>query len=168
LACVFLVLILCVFAPQPQPSTGILIPMMHARSEPLSNCSFAGFTIYLRSDGTLGGGSRDQSVSWEEMLSRVRDAQDNIRDNTFFVIGDQDVPYGYVFKLTTDIRAIAPTAQIALVTSAGQVSGINGRGPYPDRCQYVWPAVTGQPEKPIDRPQPLPRVSIWQALLNRK
>ena len=56
MACLFVILILCVFAVQRPVSTGIRIPMMHTRAEPLSNCEFNGFTVYLLSDGQLAGG----------------------------------------------------------------------------------------------------------------
>jgi biopolymer transport protein ExbD len=150
LASLFLILILVVFGIQRPPSTGILIPMMKVRPEPLSNCSFAAFTIYLRSDGTLGGGSRDQTVSWHEATSRLRQAaaEVGIRDNTVYLIADGETHYKYVFKLVSDIHATAPTVHIALVTSSGQVSGIDGHGPYPNRCQFVWSSVKEVAEEP--------------------
>jgi biopolymer transport protein ExbD len=170
LACLFLILVICLFAIQSPMPTGIMIPTMHTRGEPLSNCEFNGFTMYLYPDGRLAGGSPDDLVSRDVMLSRVAGAQDNIQDDTFYLIADPHVPYGEVVDLVADIHRTAPADRIALVTPAGQVEGINGNGaklgPYVDRCRYVWPAVAGQPKPHAPQPIPLPgdRISIWQAL----
>jgi biopolymer transport protein ExbD len=174
-ACLFLILILCVFAVQRPESTGILIPMMRVRAEPLSFCEFNGFTIYLRSDGTLGGGSRDQVVSRDVMLSRIRDARDNIQDDTIFVIADPEVPYGDLASLLADIHDTAPADHIAVVTRAGQIQAwsIPGRvplEPWADRCRFEWPATAGQPKWPKSPPIPLPgdRISVWEVLRGKR
>ena len=176
MACLSLILIFCILAIERPVSTGILIPMMRKRAEPLSFCEFNGFTVYLRSDGKIAGGSQDDVISRDVMLSRIREAKDNIQDDTIFVIADPDVSYGDVIKLISDIHSAVPPDHIALVTRAGQVEGISmsGEAPsdmYADRCQFVWPAVKGQPrwssdKEPIEEPIPLPggKISIWQAL----
>ncbi len=175
IACLFLILILCVPTVQRPVSTGILIPMMHTRSEPLSNCEFNGFTVYLRSDGTLAGGSRDGEVSQDVMLSRIRDARDEIQDETIFVIADPEVPYGDFAALVADIHHAAPPDHIAVVTRTGQMRGwtIPDRvpvGPWADRCRFEWPATAGQPKWPKSDPIPLPgnRISVWEALRGKK
>jgi biopolymer transport protein ExbD len=175
MACLFVILILYVFAAQRHVSTGILIPMMRMRAEPLSNCEFNGFTVYMRSDGTLGGGSRDSEVSRDVMLSRIKEAEDNIQDDTIFVIADPEVPYGDLATLVADIHHVAPPDHIAVVTRAGQVEGWSTPGevplgPYADRCQFEWPAVAGQPGWLAPEPAPLPggRISVWEALRGKK
>jgi biopolymer transport protein ExbD len=176
MACLFLILILCVFAIERPVSTGILIPMMHTRPEPLSNCEFNGFTVYLRSDGKFAGGERDDVITRDVLLSQIRKAKDNIQDDTIFVISDPEVPYGDVVNLIADIRNTTPPDHIAVVTRAGQVEGIEmpgGSSPdiHADRCQFAWPAIAGQPrwstdEERVEEPIPLPggKISIWQAL----
>jgi biopolymer transport protein ExbD len=121
MACLFLILILCLFEVQRPASAGILIPMMHTRAEPLSNCEFNGFTVYLRSDGMLSGRSRDQEVSRDVILSRIRDARGGMQDETIFVIADPEVPYGDFAALIADIHHAAPADHIAVVTGAGQI-----------------------------------------------
>jgi biopolymer transport protein ExbD len=146
----FAILILCVFVVQKPPSSGVLVPMMRNRAEPLTNCEFNGFAVYLRSDGMLGGGDREDQVSWGEMLSRVRDARDNIQDDTIFVIADPEVSYGQLARLVVDIHNTAPPDHIAVVTPAGQVEGFVGpsgkREVWADRCRFEWPALPGQPK----------------------
>ncbi len=80
LACLFLILVLCVFAVQRPVSTGLPISTMRTRGQPLGNCEFNGFTIYLRADGKLAGGSREDVVSREVMLARVKEARDNVQE----------------------------------------------------------------------------------------
>lgn len=145
--------------------------MMHTRAKPLGNCEFNGFTVYLRSDGKIAGGSLDDVITRDVMLSWIRAAKDNIQDDTIFIIADPDVPYGDVVNLISDIHSAVPPDHIALVTRAGQVEGISmsGEAPsdmYADRCQFVWPAVAGQPRWSTEgKPPPLPggQISIWQA-----
>jgi biopolymer transport protein ExbD len=149
LACLFLILMLCVFAVQSQVSSGIRIPMMRMRAEPLSNCEFNGFTVYLRSDGQIGGGDQDSRVSQSEMLSRIAQAKDNIQDDTIFVITDPEVPFERFAGLLANIQNVAPADHIAVVTREGQVEGIPNsfglREKWADRCRFEWPAVAGQP-----------------------
>jgi biopolymer transport protein ExbD len=170
-ACLFLILILCTLTTQKPVSTGIPIPMMHTRAEPLSFCELNGFTVYLRSDGMIGGGGPDGRVSRDVMLSRIRDARDEIQDGTIFVIADPEVSYGDFVALVADIHHVAPPDHIAIVTRAGQMRGwtIPDRvpvGPWADRCRFDWPATAEQPKWPKSDPIPLPggRISVWEAL----
>jgi biopolymer transport protein ExbD len=177
MACLFLILILCVFAVQKPVSTGILIPMMRTRTVPLSNCEFNGFTVYLRSDGQLAGGSREDEVTRDVLLSRIREARDEIQDDTIFVIADPDVPYGDFATLIADIHNTAPPDHIAVVTRVAQIGPIEplyypSRAPsgekWADRCRFEWHALAGQPKWPAREPAPLPggRISVWKALWN--
>jgi hypothetical protein len=175
MACLFLILVLCVLAVEKPVSTGILIPMMHTRANPLSFCEFNGFTVYLRSDGTLAGGSRDEEVSRGVMLSGIKEAGDNIQDDTIFIIADPGVSYGDLAALVADVRQTAPSDHIAVVTRAGQLRGWTVPagvpvGPWADRCRFEWRAVTGQPKRRVEEPIPLPgdRISVWGALLGKK
>jgi biopolymer transport protein ExbD len=175
IACLFVILVLCVFAVQRPASTGILIPMMRTRAEPLSNCEFNGFTVYLRSDGTLAGGFREDQASRKVILSRIREARNNIQDDTLFVIADPDVPYGDLAALIAEIHHAAPPDHIAVVTREAQVemlpfSGRTPSEPLADRCRFEWPAMTGEPQWPAGEPIPLPgnRVSVWEALREKK
>ncbi|MGA2167354.1 MAG: hypothetical protein ABSG62_04030 [Terracidiphilus sp.] len=175
MACIFLILILCVFAVERPVSTGILIPMMRIRTEPLSNCEFNGFTVYLRSDGKLAGGSPEDEVSRDVLLSRIREARDNIQDDTIFVIADPDVPYGEFAALIADIHNAAPPDHIAVVTREAQVelppyASRVPLGPWADRCRFEWPAVASQPKWPAREPVPLPgdRISVWEALWRKR
>jgi biopolymer transport protein ExbD len=171
MACLFVILILCVFAVQRRDSTGILVPMMRARAKPLSFCEFNGFTVYLRSDGRLAGGRRDEEVSRDVILSRIREAQHNVQDDTMFVIADPDVPYGDFAQLIADIHNAVPPDHVAVVTRVARVEGISYRGgvpegPWADRCQFEWPATPGQPKWPERDVTPLPggRISVWEAI----
>lgn len=82
MACLFVILILCFLAVQRPVSTGIRIPAMRTRKEPLSFCEINGYTVYLRSDGKLAGGSRKDEIPRDVLLSRIREARDNIQDDT--------------------------------------------------------------------------------------
>lgn len=124
-ASLFLILLVCVFAIQRPPSTGIRITLMKVRSTPLTNCEFNGFTVYLRSDGKVAGGDRDGVVSKETMLSRIKEARENIQDETIFVISDPDVQYGRLVEMISDIQHAAPPDHIAVVTREGQVTMFN-------------------------------------------
>jgi len=172
-ACLFVILMLCVFAAQSPVSSGIRIPMMRMRAEPLSNCEFNGFTVYLRSDGQIGGGDRDSRMSQSEILSRIAEAGDNIQDDTIFVITEPDVPYDGFVNLISKIHNVAPEDHIAIVTESGQVEGVpldSGlREKWADRCRFEWPAVPGQPKWHADAPrillgQSMKRTSVWEAL----
>ena len=125
MACLFVILILCLFAVQRPVSSGILVPMMRTRTEPLRFCEFNGFTVYLRSDGKIGGWARNEEVSREASLSRIREARENVEDDTLFVIADPDVSYGDFASLIAYIHRAAPLDRVAVVTSAGQVQGIS-------------------------------------------
>jgi biopolymer transport protein ExbD len=153
-ACLFVILMLCVFAVQSPVPSGIRIPMMQMRVEPLSNCEFNGFTVYLRSDGQIGGGDPDSRVSQSEILSRIAEARDNIQDDTIFVITEPSVPYERFVDLLAKIHNVAPADHIAVVTKNGQVEGVpldSGlREKLADRCRFEWPAVIGQPKWPVD------------------
>jgi biopolymer transport protein ExbD len=175
MACLFVILILCVFAVQRPASVGVLIPMMRTRAKPLTFCEFNGVTVYLRSDGTLAGGSRDREVPREVMLSRIREAPDEIQDETIFAIADPESAYGDFAGLLADIHHAAPPDHIAVVTRAGQVQAwsVPGKvplGPWTDRCQFEWPAVAGQPRWSASEPIPLhgDRISVWEALRGKK
>lgn len=152
MASTLIILILCVFAIQRPTSTGVWIPMMRTRDVPLSNCEFNGFTVYLRSDGKLAGGTKDEVISRNELLSRIRETQGNIQDDTIFVITDPDVPYGEFASLIADIHNMAPTDHIAVVTRDGQIQAMHypSRVPFDeawaDRCRFVWPALSDQPK----------------------
>ena len=160
MVCLFAILILCFFIVQRPASTGIRIPMMRTRAQPLSNCEFNGFTVYLRSDGNIGGGDRDSEVSQYTILSRIKEARDNIQDDTIFVIADPDVPYGQFVDLIAKIHDVAPADHIAAVTRTGQAEAFAGpsgaREIWADRCQFEWPALPGQPKWPTQVLDPLP------------
>jgi biopolymer transport protein ExbD len=177
LACLFLILMLCVFTFQSPVSSGIRIPMMRARAKPLSFCEFNGFTVYLRSDGRIGGGDHDSTVSKSEMLSRIADARDNIQDDTIFVITDPEVPFEQFAELLTNIQNVAPADHVAVVTGMGQVEVFVGssetRKEWADRCRFEWPAVAGQQKWSDERQAPvtaerLKSRSLWEALTSRK
>lgn len=160
MAGLFAILIPLVFLAQRPASTGVFIPMMRTRPQPLSNCEFNGFTVYLRTDGRIGGGKRDAVVSLKIMLSRIVEARDNIQDDTIFLIADPDAPYSLVADLTAKIHQIAPADRIALVTRDGLVEGIptdsGMREQWADRCRFEWPALPGQPKWSAGAPAPLP------------
>jgi biopolymer transport protein ExbD len=146
MAGVFLILGACAFAIEMPIPTGIWIPMMRMRTEPLSNCEFNGFTIYLHSDGSLTvveGEYKERAA----LLSGIREARDSIRDDTTFVIADRDVSYGDLVSLVADIHAAAPADHLAVVTRVAQVEGLGfrTRHVWADRCKFEWPAVRGQP-----------------------
>jgi len=171
MAALFAILILCVVVMERPASTGIRIPMMRTRAKPLNNCSFSGFTVYLRSDGKIGGGDRDDVISRNVVLSRIREAENNIRDDSIFVIADPDVSYGEFASLITDIHSIAPADNIAVVPREAQfqprdIHGVPWGPVWADRCVYEWPALAGQPKWPAADHGQLPsgRMSIWQAL----
>ncbi len=155
LASLLLIFLVCVLATQRPTSTGIRIATMRLRSAPLTNCEFNGFTAYLRSDGTFGGGDREDVVSRATILSRIKEARDNIQDNTIFVIADQDVLYGQFAELIADIHNAAPPDHVGVVTREGQVTMFHSV--LADRCRFEWPAVKGQPNWPNPQPIPLPR-----------
>jgi hypothetical protein len=150
IVCLFLIPILCELAIQRPVSWGIAIPMMRVRAEPLTNCEFNGFTIYLRSDGKIGGGERDSEVSEPVILSRIVEARDDIQGDTIFVITDPEVPYGQFVDFIAKIHEVAPADHIAVVTRAGQFEAFVGpsgtREVWADRCRFEWPAVSGQPK----------------------
>jgi len=152
MACLFAILILCVFVVQGPVPTGIPIPMMRPRAQQLSNCELSGFTVYLRSDGKIGGGNRDSEVSQSTILSRIIEARDDIQDGTIFVITDPDASYAQFVELVAKIRNVAPADHIAAVTRAGQFdatlipSGAHEIGA--DRCRFEWPALPDQPKWP--------------------
>jgi biopolymer transport protein ExbD len=146
LASLFLILLVCVFAMQRPSSSGIRISTMRPRPAPLTNCEFNGFTVYLRSDGTIAGGDREDVVSRATILSRIKEARDNIQDDTIFVIADPDVSYGQFAELITDIHNVAPPDHIGVVTSEGQVMMFHSM--LADRCRFEWPAVKGQSKWP--------------------
>ncbi len=152
MACIFLILTLCAVVVESPHSTGIAVPMMRSRAAPLSNCELNGFTVYLRSDGKIGGGDREQTVSRKVLLSRVQDARDEIQDDTIFVIADPDVAYGQFVDLIADIHNAAPADHIAAVTRAGQVDATlipsGAHEIWADRCRFEWPALQGQPKWP--------------------
>jgi biopolymer transport protein ExbD len=161
LASLFLVLLVCVFAIQRPRSAGIRVPMMRVRPAPLTNCAFNGFTVYLRSDGKIAGGKRQDVVPRETILSRIKEAGDNIQDDTIFVITDPDVSYGEFAELIADIRNVAPPDHIAVVTQAGQTTMFYYPTGKPaevlaDRCRFEWPSVKGQRKWSIPAPIPLP------------
>ncbi|MGD0800010.1 MAG: hypothetical protein ABR906_01710 [Terracidiphilus sp.] len=140
----------------------------------VSNCEFNGFTVFLRSDGKLAGGSRYDEVPRDVMLSRIRAAQDYVQDDTIFVIADPDASYGDFAALIADIHGAAPRDHIAAVTRAGQIQAWSIPGGvsldfFADRRQFEWPAVIGQSKKPVKEPIPLPggRISVWEALRNK-
>jgi len=174
MASVFMILILCVFVVEQPVSTGILIPMMRARAEPLQFCELNGFTVYLHSDGRLAGGSRDDVESRGVLLSRIREARDQIQDHTIFVITDPDAIYGDLASLVADIHHVAPPDHIAVVTQAGLFEASNGAGiplgPWAERCRFEWPAVPGQPTWPAEATIPLPggRLSVRESLFGRR
>lgn len=153
LASLFLILLVCVFVVQRPSAIGIRIPMMRVRSAPLTNCEFNGFTVYLRSDGKVAGGNRDDVVSMETMLSRITEAADNIQDDTIFVITDPDVSYGEFAKLIGEIHKVAPADHIGVVTREAQITmfdHLSGKHlrTLADRCRFEWPAVKGEPQWP--------------------
>jgi|SRR4051812_2507968 len=161
LASLFLILLVCVFAIQRSPSAGIRVPMMRVRQAPLTNCAFNGFTVYLRSDGKIAGGDREDVVPREIMLSRVKEARDNIQDDTIFVITDPDVSYEQFAELIADIHNVAPPDHIAIVTHEGQITMFYEPTGKPakvlaDRCRFEWPSVKGQSGWPNPDPIPLP------------
>lgn len=155
LASLLLILLVCVFATQRTTSMGIRIVTMRLRPAPLANCEFNGFTVYLRSDGTVGGGDREDVVSRATILSRIKEARDNIQDDTIFVIADPDVSYGQFAELIADIHNVAPPDHIGVVTREGQITMFHSV--LADRCRFEWPAVKGQPNWPNPQPIPLPR-----------
>jgi len=53
IACLFLILIFCVFAVQRPVSTGILIPMMHTRAEPLATANLMDSPYFSVRTGNL-------------------------------------------------------------------------------------------------------------------
>jgi hypothetical protein len=175
MACLFLILILCVFTVRRPVSTGIRIPMMRARAKPLGFCEFNGFTVYLRSDGKLAGGDREDVVSRDVLLSRIVEARDNIRDDTIFLVVDSQAPFGDLARLIGDIHNAAPPDHIAVVTRAAEIEIWQYRTgapvePIVDICRFEWPAVAGQPKWPEAEPAPLPggRISVWQALSGKR
>jgi biopolymer transport protein ExbD len=156
-ACIFLILILCVFAVQRPTSIGIMIPMMRSRAKPLEFCEFNGFTVYLNSDGKVAGGSRNDEVSRKVLLSRIREARDNIQDDTIFVIADPDVPYGEFAALIQEIHNSAPPDHIAVVPREARIEPQFVSGEiWADRCRFEWPAVAGQPTWASREPIQLP------------
>jgi biopolymer transport protein ExbD len=150
IVCLFGILIVCDLVVQRPVSWGVAIPMMRVRAEPLNNCEFNGFTIYLRSDGKIGGGERDSEVIESVVLSRVAEARDDIQDETIFVIADPEVQYGQFVDFIAKIREVAPADHIAAVTRAGQVQAFTApsgrREVWADRCRFEWPALPGQPK----------------------
>jgi biopolymer transport protein ExbD len=152
MASLFAILILCVFVVQRPIPTGIHIPMMRARAQPLSNCEFNGFTVYLRADGKIGGGDRDAEVSQATILSRIVEARDDIQDDTVFVITAPDASYGQFVDLIAKIHNAAPADHIAVVTPAGQVDATlvpsGAHKIWADRCRFEWPALPDQSKWP--------------------
>jgi hypothetical protein len=154
LASLFLILLVCFFATQRPPSMGIRIATMRLRPAPLTNCEFNGFTVYLRSDGTIAGGDiaggdREDVVSRGTILSRIKEARDSIQDDTIFVIADPDVSFGQFAELIADIHNVAPPDHIGVVTPQGQITLFDHPSGKPvevlaDRCRFEWPAVKGQ------------------------
>ena len=135
--------------------------MMRVRPALLTNCEFNGFTVYLRSDGKIAGGDREDVISTQTMLSRIKEARDNIQDDTIFVIADPDVSYGQFAELIADIHNAAPPDHIGVVTREGQMTMFDYPSGKPaealaDRCRFEWPSVKGQRKWPNPEPIPLP------------
>jgi len=124
---------------------------MRTRQFPLTNCEFNGFTVYLKSNGTLSGGSIDQPVSPQELASRITDAQDNIQDSTIYMIVDRDVTFGQVMSLLSLVHQAATPDHLALVPSQAQIQFRRSpsgpiEGIFADRCRFEWPATSNQPK----------------------
>ena len=172
MASLFLVLSLCACVLQRSNSTGIRIPMMKARAVPLNNCEFNGFTVFLRSDGKLGGGSRDLEVQPGGLASQIAEARENIADQTIYIIADPDVTYGQMVGLLARIHEAAPPDHLAVVVREAQVVLRPTSGEpeeiFADRCQFEWPATANQPSWPADKPFELPRISVWKAITHQK
>jgi len=160
-ASLFLILLACMFVVQRPASMGIRISIMRLRPVPLSNCEFNGFTVHLRSDGIVVGSGLEGPVPEETVLSRIKEARDNIQDETIFVIADPDVPYSKFAQLIADIHNAAPPDHIGVVTREGQItehqySSGKALEMLADRCRFEWPAVKGQPKWPKPQPTLLP------------
>jgi biopolymer transport protein ExbD len=175
LVCILLIPTLCVFAMQKTVPTGIRIPMMRTRPEPLSNSCSSPFTVYLRANGRLSIGSRTTELSRGALLSQIEEARDSIQDGTIFVIAAPDVPYSEFAALIADMHNAAPPDRIAVVTRAAQIpppqypSTLPFRELSVDSCRFEWPAVAGQPKWPTNEPIPLPgdRISVWKAIFRK-
>lgn len=161
MASLFLILMVSTFAMETPASTGILIPMMRLRPVPLGNCEFNGFTVHLRSDGSVAGSELEGAVPKRTILSWIKEARGNIQDETIFVIADPDASYGQFAELIAEIHDAAPPDHIGVVTREGQVAVSR----YPsgkrlnvvaDRCRFEWPALKNQPKWPLQEPIPLP------------
>ena len=140
MACLFLILTLCVFAVRRPVSTGIRSPMMHLRAVPLSNCEFNGFTLSVSADGTV-------STHWDQIpLDRVPLITSEVTqyrtDRIVYVIADPKAPFGRLMDVVDRIAKVRPAVRAVVVTPETQVDFSLGRVPKDahflaaDRCRF--------------------------------
>lgn len=110
---VMLVLLVIFIITAPLLTTGVNVnlPQTRARSLPQDNQPYQ---VTVEKDGTLTIGTETE-VTLEELSAKLSAALEGNRDLRVYVRGDEEVPYGMMMQVISEING-AGVAQVAFVT----------------------------------------------------
>lgn len=116
---VMLVLLVIFIITAPLLATGVNVnlPQTNARSLPQDNQPYQ---VTVEKDGTLTIGTESE-VTLEELSAKLSAALEGNRDLRVYVRGDEDVPYGLMMQVISEINGAGVT-QVAFVTQPPKMS----------------------------------------------
>jgi biopolymer transport protein ExbD len=137
LASLFLILVLCVFGTQRQPSAGFRIPMIQNPDKPRHDCSDPNRTVFFRltRDGTIWLNST--RIPPERLTKIVDEIMENRGDRILYVVADPEISYVQFVNFLDRVSAARMNLHVALLTDKLRESLEQDRGQA--FCELEWP-----------------------------
>ena len=117
LACLFLILVLCVFAVQKQPSVGMHLPLPKVRVHPDKDCDFLSdrnIVLQLHKDGSIF--INETRVSQEELRSILVEIYETREERVIYILPDSDISFGEFSDIYDKVASSINGLHIALST----------------------------------------------------
>jgi biopolymer transport protein ExbD len=135
ITCLFLILILCVFAAQPV-STGIAIPVMRLRSTRMLSCGGNRRDIFirLRADGKTK--INQSEIDPKDLRSRVSTIMDTRAVRVVFLVPESGISYDRFVQSLDELNKAATEMHIAVLSGSLRDEYFQ-RGLQP--CDIEWP-----------------------------
>ena len=136
-ASVFLILILCLFAIDKPPATGLRVPVTHVRTFPFSDCyDDRSVWVIVSKDG--GVRINETAVPRNELKLRISQIYENRQEsNATFMLIDPDVPYGDFLEIYDQVSSANRSLHVGVITD-GVMKALKSC-PMGASCGLDWP-----------------------------
>jgi biopolymer transport protein ExbD len=137
LASLFLILVLCVFGVQRQPSVGTMVPLEHVRVVPHKGCDFVSdrnIVVQLRKDGSTW--INETRLNGDKLRAELAQIFKYRQQKYVYITSDPDVSFEEFANLYSTVDSSTSNIHVVLLTP--KMRALIQQCPPGGVCELIW------------------------------